>query len=52
MENYFNFTKDSHQWEGSQIVFDITKTYFKTQVRFTHVGLTPKSEWYDHCTDE
>jgi hypothetical protein len=52
MANYFNFTKNSHEWEGSRIQFDISKTNFKTQLRFTHFGLTPELECYDHCAEE
>ena len=51
-ENYFSFTKNAHEWEGSKIEFEISKTFFKTLVRFTHIGLTPKLECYEHCASE
>ena len=52
MENYFSFTADSHEWEGSKMVFDITEKKGETQLCFTQVGLTPKLECYEHCASE
>lgn len=52
LENYFSFTENSHEWEGSRIEFGISKTDFKTQLRFTHVGLTPELECFEHCAAE
>ena len=49
-ENYFNFTKDSSEWTGNQIVFDITKKDNKTQLQFTQIGLVPEEECYDICS--
>ena len=48
-ENYFNFTKDSTEWTGDKIVFDIVTIGDKTQVVFTQVGLVPESECYEIC---
>jgi hypothetical protein len=45
------FTKIKTEWEGTKIVFDISKIGDKTEVRFTHQGLIPKLECYDSCTD-
>jgi uncharacterized protein YndB with AHSA1/START domain len=38
------------EWDGTEIVFDITKNGDKTDVRFTHVGLAPVIECYDRCS--
>jgi uncharacterized protein YndB with AHSA1/START domain len=51
LENYFNFTKDSSEWTGTKITFDITEKDEQTEVRFTHQGLTPEFECYSICHD-
>jgi hypothetical protein len=47
--NDFNFIADKTEWLDTHIVFDITRTGDKTQVRFTHVGLLPHHECYEIC---
>src|SRR5688500_13004807 len=49
MENYFKFTKDKSEWKDTKIIFDISKQGDKTQVRFTHEGLTPEYECFEVC---
>ena len=49
LDNYFNFTKDKHEWKGNTIVFDITEKGNKTRLQFTQVGLTPADECYNVC---
>ena len=51
LENYFKFTKDKTEWTGTKISFDISKKDGKTQLVFTHHGLTPEYECYDICED-
>ena len=51
MDNYFNFTKDTREWTGTDIVFDISRKGDKTEVRLTHHGLVPEYECYEACTD-
>jgi len=51
LENYFHFTKDKTEWTGTKIEFEIVKKDNKTQLRFTHHGLTPEYECYDICFD-
>ena len=51
LQNYFNFVKDKTEWNGTDIVFDITKKDGKTELRFTHVGLVPALECYGACSD-
>jgi uncharacterized protein YndB with AHSA1/START domain len=41
---------DRHEWDGTDIVFDLTKKGDTTEVRFTHVGLVPTIECYDRCS--
>lgn len=47
--NYFNFTKDSTEWTGTTITFDIARNGDKTEIHFTHIGLVPEYECYDAC---
>lgn len=51
LDNYFQFTKDKEEWKDTHIVFDIAAKNGKTEVRFTHQGLTPKDECFDICND-
>lgn len=51
LENDFNFTKDKHEWEGNDIVFEITEKDGQTQLKFTQQGLTPAYECYTVCSD-
>ena len=49
LENYFNFTKDSREWTGTKIIFDISRQGDKTRLTFTHAGLVPEYECFDVC---
>ena len=56
LSNYFNFTKDSSEWTGTKVIFEITdpdsyRENGKTQLHFTHEGLTPEYECYEACYD-
>lgn len=51
LSNYFNFTKDKNEWTGDKIIFEITEKNGKTQLNFTHEGLTPECECYEACYD-
>jgi hypothetical protein len=50
-ENYFKFTKDSSEWTGNKITFEISKQGEKTQLIFTQIGLVPTYECYNVCRD-
>ena len=45
-----NFVKDKAEWNGTDIVFDITRKGKQTELRFTHVGLVPTIECYGQCS--
>jgi uncharacterized protein YndB with AHSA1/START domain len=45
-----NFVKDKAEWDGTDIVFEITRKGDKTELRFTHVGLVPAIECYGGCS--
>lgn len=51
LENYFNFTLDKNEWTGTKIIFEIDKKDGKTEIRFTHQGLTPEYECFDVCSN-
>ena len=51
LSNYFQFTKNSSEWTGTRIVFDISKKGKQTEMKFTHVGLVPQEECYKVCFD-
>jgi len=50
-EAEINFVEDKSEWVGTDIVFDIAAKDGKTEVVFTHVGLTPEIECFDNCKD-
>ena len=48
--SHLSFTADKREWDGTDIVFDLVPNGDKTDVRFTHVGLSPAVECYDRCS--
>ena len=50
-DSYLDFVKDKTEWNGTDIVFEITNKDNKTQLTFTHVGLVPDFECYDDCSN-
>lgn len=42
---------DKDEWRGTSIIFEITKKGDKTEVHFTHSGLTPKFVCYGDCSN-
>jgi hypothetical protein len=49
-DSRLNFIKDKKEWNGTTIIFQITRKKNKTQLRFTHVGLLPELECYEACS--
>ncbi len=49
-DSHINFVKDKTEWNGTDVVFEITKKGDKTELRFTHVGLVPAIECYGDCS--
>ncbi|MFK4834900.1 SRPBCC domain-containing protein [Microbacterium sp. ZW T2_14] len=49
--SYLDFVDDKQEWNGSTVRFDIAEVDGRTQVTFTHDGLTADEECYDICTN-
>jgi hypothetical protein len=45
-----SFVKDKTEWNGTQLVFALSRKAGKTQVRFTHEGLSTAVECYGACS--
>lgn len=45
-----NYLDDVTEWTGTSIEFDIRQQGTKTEVTFSHVGLTPGVECFETCT--
>jgi hypothetical protein len=45
-----NFVKDKAEWDGTDIIFEISRKSEKTELCFTHAGLVPAIECYDNCS--
>jgi hypothetical protein len=51
LDNYFSFIKDEAEWIDTKVIFEIAEKDGKTQLCFTHQGLTPQYECYDICNE-
>jgi hypothetical protein len=51
LESQLNPFKDKSEWNGTEIIFDISEKDGKTEVRFTHVGLVPQYECFGSCSN-
>ena len=49
-DSTLNFIEDKSEWTGTRITFEIAEKDNKTQVRFTHEGITPDVECYSACS--
>lgn len=45
-----DFVKDKTEWNGTDVVFEISRRGGQTELRFTHVGLRPAIECYGKCS--
>ncbi|MGA3220653.1 MAG: SRPBCC domain-containing protein, partial [Acidimicrobiales bacterium] len=50
VDNYFNFTDDTTEWNGTEIRFDIA-CGSKTEICFTHLGLVRAYQCFDVCSN-
>lgn len=44
------FIEKQDEWQGTKLIFDISRRGNKTQLQFTHQGLIPEVECYDACS--
>lgn len=51
LDNRFTFTKDSTEWTGTKMSFEIAQKGKQTELRFTHIGLVPDYECYGVCKE-
>jgi hypothetical protein len=51
LDNWMSFIDDQSEWKGTEIRFELSARDGGTEVRFTHVGLTPAYECFDVCRD-
>jgi hypothetical protein len=51
LDNYFNFTEDQTEWNGTKVEFEISGKGDQTHIQFTHRGLVPEFECYNICHD-
>ena len=50
-ESNLRFLKDTNEWTGSKLTFDITTEDAVTKITFTHEGLVPAIECYSECSN-
>ena len=51
LDSNLSFAKDPSEWNGTDVLFEISEQDGKTKVRFTHLGLVPQFECYGNCSN-
>jgi hypothetical protein len=51
IDSHLSLLKEKSEWNGSDIIFEISEKDGKTEVRFTHMGLVPEYECYGSCSN-
>ena len=50
-DSYINWLQDKKEWNGTEVVFEISEKENATQIDFTHIGLVPEMECYNVCEE-
>ncbi len=50
LDAYVGFADDPREWVGTEIRFEVDRAGDRTNVRFSHIGLTPDVECYEQCS--
>lgn len=50
-ESELFYVEDRNEWTGTRISFEVTRQGNKTELRFSHLGLTPTVECFDSCSN-
>ena len=50
-DSHLSFLKDQSEWDDTDIVFDLSESEGRTEVRFAHIGLVPQFECYGSCSN-
>lgn len=49
-DSHLSFVTDKDEWTGTEIVFELAPEGDRTELTFTHRGLTESCECYDACS--
>ncbi len=49
IDGSLSFVEKKGEWIGTKVIFDISEKDGKTELVFTHQGLTPEIECYESC---
>jgi hypothetical protein len=50
VDSELNWLKDTTEWTGTKMIFELTPEDDKTLLHFTHEGLIPEKECYNRCS--
>ena len=51
LDAWLSFTEDKSEWNGTRVIFEVSKHGDETEVCFTHEGLVPQYECFDKCSN-